>query len=109
MKTKCRENYNPHPQNSVDEAMIGYKGRSYMLQYMPMKPTKRGFKVWVRADAVNDYFCDFEVYAGRAVDGDTTTEFGLGERVVLELTECLRGGHYQIYCDNYFSTCRLFD
>ena len=34
---------------------------------------------------------------------------GLGERVVLELTECLRGGHYQIYCDNYFSTCHLFD
>ncbi|CAI8014321.1 Chimeric ERCC6-PGBD3 protein, partial [Geodia barretti] len=89
--------------------MIGYKGRSYMLQYMPMKPTKRGFKVWVRADSVNGYFCDFEVYTGRAVDGDTTSEFGLGERVVLELTECLRGGHYQIYCDNYFSTCRLFD
>ena len=129
MKQKCKENYNPHPQNSVDEAMIGYKGknnnyhnfkcsqihiymhtgRSSMIQYMPMKPTKRGFKVWVRADSVNGYFCDFEVYTGRATDGETTSDFGLGERVVLELTECLRGGHYQIYCDNYFSTCRLFD
>ena len=73
MKQKCKENYNPHPQNSVDEAMIGYKGknnnyhnfkcsqihiymhtgRSSMIQYMPMKPTKRGFKVWARADSVN--------------------------------------------------------
>ena len=58
MKRKCKENYNPHPQNSVGEAMIGYKGkkkhcsqihlymhtgRSSMIQYMPMKPTKRGF------------------------------------------------------------------
>ena len=28
---------------------------------------------------------------------------------MLELTECLRGGNYQIYCDHFFSTCRLFD
>ena len=28
MKQKCKENYNPHPQNSVDEAMIGYKGKN---------------------------------------------------------------------------------
>lgn len=27
-KRKCRENYNPHPQNSLDEAMIGYDGKS---------------------------------------------------------------------------------
>ena len=74
-----------------------------------MKPTKRGFKVWVTADSVNGYFCDFEVYTGRAVDGEMTSDFGLGEWVVLELTEYLRGGHYQIYCDNYFSTCCLFD
>ena len=64
MKQKCKENYNPHPQNSVDEAMIGYKGknnnyhnfkcsqihiymhtgRSSMIQYMPMKQTKRGIQ-----------------------------------------------------------------
>ena len=37
------------------------------------------------------------------------TENGLGERVVFELTECLRGGNYHIYCDNYFTTCRLLD
>ena len=42
-----------------------------MKQYMPMKPVKRGFKVRVRADAVNGYFCDFNVYVGRP--GDSTT------------------------------------
>ena len=55
---------------------------------------KRRFKVWVRADAVNEYFCDFEVYTGRAVDWETTSDFGLGGRVLLELTECLRGACY---------------
>ena len=27
VNTKCKENYKPHPQNSVDEAMISYDGK----------------------------------------------------------------------------------
>lgn len=41
----------PESNLSIDEQMIGYKGttapRSYR-QFMPNKPTKRGFKVWTR-------------------------------------------------------------
>ena len=83
-------------------------GRSSMKQYMPVKPVKQGFKVWVRADAVTGYFFDLEIYVGKPTDG-MTTEVGLGERVVLQLSERLRGGHYQLYCDNYFITCNLLD
>ena len=61
-----------------------------MKQYMPMKPVKCGLKVWVRADAVNGYFCDFDVYVGRPGDG-TSVETGLGERVVKQLTQTLQG------------------
>ena len=83
-------------------------GRSSMKQFMPMKPVKRGFKVWVRADSVTGYFCDLDIYIGKPSDG-TTTEVGLGERVVLQLSERLRGGHYQLFCDNYFITSTLLD
>lgn len=31
---------------SIDESVIAFKGRSTMKQFMPMKPIKRGFKVW---------------------------------------------------------------
>ena len=107
LKERFLRSHNPHPQNSINEAMIPFEGtisilaiytymytctypcickhtkykyvvilhfciqvnkctlyvpvcvgRSTMKQYMPMKPVKRGFKVWVRADAVNGYFCD---------------------------------------------------
>ena len=75
---------------------------------MPLKPVKRGFKVWVRADAVTRFFCDIDVYVGKPSDG-TTTETGLGERVVMQLTECLRGCNYQIYSDNYFTSSCLAD
>ena len=83
-------------------------GRSSMKQYMPMKPVKRGLKVWVMADAVNGYFCTFDVYVGRPSDG-RGTEVGLGERVVLQLTERLRGARYQVFVDNFFSSCRLLE
>ena len=79
-----------------------------MKQYMPLKPTKRGFKVWVRADAVTGFFCDFNVYVGRPSDGEST-EVGLGERVVLQLCSPLQQGNYQVFCENFFSSCSLFD
>ena len=73
-----------------------------MKQYMLNKPVKRGFKVWVRADSVTGYFCDFSVYMYiRNPSDGMTTEVGLGERVVLQLSEHLRGNHYQLYCDNF--------
>ena len=36
-----------------------------MKQYLPKKPVKRGFKVWVRADAVSGYVSEFDVYTGK--------------------------------------------
>ena len=53
-----------------------------MKQYMPKKPTKRGFKVWVRADSSNGYVCQFQCYTGK--EGNTT-EVGLGGNVVSTL------------------------
>ena len=34
--------------------------------------------------------------------------FGLGARVVLQLTEQLHGCHHQVYCNNYFWSAALF-
>ena len=41
----------PEKNLSIDEQMIAYKGTTAptsFWQYMPSKPTKRGFKVWTR-------------------------------------------------------------
>ena len=66
--------YDPHQQSSIDEAMIAFKGRSTLKQYVPKKPIKRGFKAWVRADAVTGYVCDFNIYTGKT-EGER--EYGL--------------------------------
>lgn len=38
-----------------------------MKQYMPKKPVKCGFKVWMLADAHTGYVSGFEVYTGKKV------------------------------------------
>ena len=84
--------------------MIPFKGRSSLKQYIPNKPIKRGIKVWVRADAVNGYVCQFEVYVGKK----GVREVNLGERVVKDLTKVLRGNYYRIITSQGLSFSTIY-
>ena len=55
------------------------------------------------ADSLNGYFCEFNVYVGAS----GVREGGLGENVVLKLSEAITGHHHQVYFDNYFTTIPL--
>ena len=99
LKQKFKTMYYSHSQLSVDEAMIPFKGPFSMKQYLPMKPVKRGFKVWAMADALNGYLYDFNVYTGATGERETA----LGE-VVLTLSEPLKWKHHQLLFDNYFTS-----
>ena len=82
LNTNFRINYNPHREQAVDEAMIKYKGRTSLKQYMPMKPIKRGIKMWCRADSTNGYLCEFDIYTGKSPQG---VQHGLGYSAVTKL------------------------
>ncbi len=79
--------YNLHRDVSVDEAMIPFKGRSTLKQYLPMKPVKRGIKVWVLADSKTGYASSLEVYKGK--DGSKSDD-GLGATVVKRLCKDIK-------------------
>ncbi|XP_033763437.1 piggyBac transposable element-derived protein 4-like [Pecten maximus] len=105
VRQKCKTVYSPHCETSIDEAMIAYTGRLGFKQYVPLKPTKRGIKVWVRADPHNGFVNDFQVYTGKS---ENAPEVGLGERVVKDLTRDIWGSFHRVYCDNYFTSVPLF-
>ena len=94
----------PQREISIDEAMIKFKGRSTLKQYMPQKPIKRGIKVWMRADALSGYVSAFEVYTGKKAG---CVEKGLGASVVKTLTEDLQDTFRHVYFDNFFSSVDL--
>ena len=98
--------YDPRRESSIDEAMIKFQGRSSLKQYMPIKPIKRGIKVWVLADSINGYFSQLEVYTGKQPD---QVETGLESRVFRSLTADFRGTHHLIVFDNFFMQYRLME
>ena len=101
---KCLSLYKPHRENSIDEAMVGFKGRSSLKQYVPSKPTKRGYKVWVRCDSRNGFTCCFQVYTGKVGD---TTEKNVGARVVMDVSNDILDKGFHLYFDYYFSSPSL--
>lgn len=100
----CLTKYHPNRELSIDEAMVGFKGRSSLKQYLPMKPTKRGFKVWCICESTSGYMLNFDVYCGK---GDGHPELGLGEKVVVQLSQHYLDGGYCLFFDNYFSSVKL--
>ena len=50
---------------SIDESMIGFKGRLGFIQYMPKKPTKWGLKAFVLVDAHTGYMYNWHLYTGK--------------------------------------------
>lgn len=95
--------YKPSRAISIDESMILFKGRSTLRQYMPNKPIKRGYKVWVRADE-QGYIDQFQIYTGKVGEN---TEKHLGSRVVCDMTRSLVNKHHLVFFDNYFTSLPL--
>ena len=93
----------PEIEQSVDEHMIKCKGRGIMRQHIKNKPTKWDFRMWYRCTSNTGYLYEFEIFTGRK----ETTDFGLGESLVLQLTEKLDGSFCRIFFDNFFTSPSL--
>ena len=100
-----KSEYRPSKNVSIDEAMIPFKGRLSLKQYMPLKPVKRGIKVWECADSSNGFICDLEIYTGKQCNGNP--EQGLRHRVVGNLTRPLVGKNHHVFVDNFFNSLAL--
>jgi len=58
-KEKCKSLYQPFQRVAIDERMVKSKHCSGIWQYIKNKPTKWGIKLWVLADSMNGYMCEF--------------------------------------------------
>ncbi|GBM24837.1 PiggyBac transposable element-derived protein 4 [Araneus ventricosus] len=105
MKKNFKSHFKPYQNMSVDEAMIKYKGRLGIIQYMPKKPTKRGIKIWMLCDSSFGYVYDFDVYCGKK-DKIPRSKKGLGYDVVTHLAKSLNP-RYCLYFDRFFTSVHL--
>ena len=75
--------YRPHRELSIDDAIVGYKGRHILKMYNPSKPQKLGFKVWQLADAHNWYVHSQILYRRKPRE---PLPYGQGYEVAADLT-----------------------
>ena len=98
--------YAPKENQSVGEAMIKFKGRTTLKQYMPKKPIKRGVKMWCRADSQTGYLSDFDIYVGRSGEA---VETNLGYAVVTKLCKSIYGNWHSVFFDNFLTSLPLVE
>lgn len=104
LKNKFLTSRSDSTYQSIDESMTKFKGRSSLKQYMPMKPVKRGIKLWTRCDAVTGYVYDTNIYCGKEME---KVEGTLGERVVNQLVSTVTSKDVVFSFDRFFTSTKL--
>ena len=105
---KFRENYNPSENISVDETMIGHRGRFSVIQYMPQKPTKWGIKLYSLADSLNGYILDILVYTGSETQTNPVySHLPKTSQTVMHLVTPYLDSGYHVYTDRFYSSTTL--
>ena len=89
--------YKPHQQNL-------FKGCSVMKQYMPLKPIKKGYKMWWLCDSTNGYMYNMSLYTG---GGDSSNDDSLSPVMVQHLLHPLYHANHHVYMDNHLSNIAL--
>ena len=96
--------YTPSQHLALDEAMVAYKGRSPVKQYIPSKPHKWGYKVWCLSS--DDYLLHFEIYGGKE---GAPSDAGATIDTVLRMTAAYQQKQHVLYTDSWFTSPALLD
>ncbi len=104
-----QRNYYPKREVSIDECIIGFKGRTFLKQYNPKKPHKWGICVWSLAEATTGYSYGWQIYAGKNHMINPSGHGATYDIVMnlLEENDLLDVGHH-VYMDNFFTSPILF-
>lgn len=62
---KMKELYVPSEYTTIDEQLVGFRGRCPFKMYIPSKPNKYGIKIVMCCDSKTAFVIDTEVYIGK--------------------------------------------
>src|SRR5665648_581952 len=94
----------PSQHLTLDEAMVAYKGRSPIKQYIPSKPHKWGYKIWCLAS--EDCLLHFEVYEGKE---EHPSPLGSTYETVMRMTAEYQQQQHVLLADNWFTSPSVLD
>lgn len=103
---RCGKLYVPHENLTVDEQLLGFRGRCPFRMYIPNKPAKYGIKLVLINDSKSKYLVGGIPYLGKQ---GTQPKGGLtlGHQFTRELTRPYHGTHRNVTTDNWFTSVPL--
>nr|CAH7752477.1 unnamed protein product [Callosobruchus chinensis] len=108
LKKKFMEVYVPEQNISIDESLLGWKGRLKWKQFIPSKRKRFGIKLFLLCESSTGYTYNFLIYTGADTNyGDNFVNEPLSARVVLELSNNLLDKGYCLFLDNYYTSVDL--
>ncbi|KAJ8931524.1 hypothetical protein NQ314_015548 [Rhamnusium bicolor] len=95
----------------VDEQLCATKGRHYIKQYLPAKPHKWRFKLYMLCGTVG-FSCKFEIYTGDENNPKhrkpEEPDLGSSSNIVLRLCRNVPNNqNYRVYFDNFYASIPL--
>lgn len=96
---------------TIDEMLVGFRGRCKFKMYMPAKPNKYGLKIQCLADAKTHYVLNAYLYTGKGSDGMYLTEdekkLAIPTQACLRLCKPIFNSNRNITVDNWYTSIEL--
>jgi hypothetical protein len=100
-----RRVYIPESTLTVDEQLLGYRGRIPGRTYMPSKPKKYGLKIFWLCEAGSGFALNGRIYTGRGPN--EPVHRNLGKDIVMDLCSPYFRTNRDIVTDNFFTSHAL--
>lgn len=100
----CSDMYCPSVNCTIDEQLVGFRGRCKFRIYIPSKPDKYGLKLVLLCNSYNRYVVPGMPYLGKVTPNGNSP---LAEYLVENLTKPVHGMNINITSDNWFTPVPL--
>jgi hypothetical protein len=94
--------FTPTQHLTLDEAIVAFKGRSSIKQYIPSKPHKWGYKIYCLAS--EDYLLHLEIYEGKEAK---PSESGATYDTVIRMIQPYQNQQLVLFTDSWFTSPTL--
>lgn len=109
----CRDSYSIGAYATIDEMLVGFRGRCKFRMFMPKKPCKYGIKIQALVDSQTHYFSNGYIYVGKDSDGNTLDDaerqYSKPTQSVIRLTKEILYSNRNITTDNWYSSIEIAD
>ncbi|GBM08915.1 PiggyBac transposable element-derived protein 4 [Araneus ventricosus] len=105
---RFQSTYIPKQDISIDESLIGYKGRLGWKQYIPTKRSRFGVKLFQLCESESGYIWNSIIHTGKGTTfHEDYEDYGVSTKSVMTLNHELKNKGYTLTTDNYYTSPEL--